>query len=174
MFKSIAVAVDGSDMANRAVQIGAELAVLASAKFDLIYVVDSHHMQIPDDLQNLLEIEHIVAPMRRDVTSLADAPANLFKSINQASANSQRAVFELADFIVKQAKKDAQLVGVKAVETTVEIGNPADRILDFAKRHNCDLIISGRHGLNPFQSVFLGSTSNKLAQQSECCCLTVS
>ncbi len=173
MFKSILVAVDGSELANHAVKVGAELAALANAKLSLVYVVDSQHRQVPEDLQRRLDVEKIEAPTLREVVRLADAPANLYNSINQASADSQRAVFELADYIVKQAKKDAQLAGTSDVETTVEIGNPAERILAFAKKHSIDLIVSGRRGLNPFQGLFLGSTSNKIAQQAECSCLTV-
>ena len=173
MYKSIVVAVDGSDAAKRALIVGAELAGMSDAKLNLVYVVDSYNMEISEDLRHLSEVEHIVDPAPRNLASLSDAPVNLFKSINEASAESQRTFSLLADYIVKQAKTNAEEIGAKDVETSIEFGNPAERILAFAKRHNSDLIITGRRGFGAFKSLILGSSSQKITQQAECSCLTV-
>ena len=173
MYKSIVVAVDGSDPANRALRVGAELAGMSDAKLHLVYVVDSNNMEISQDLRHMSEVEHIADPSPRNLASLSDAPVNLFKSINEASAESQRTFYLLAEYIVKQAKTDAIEAGAKDIETSIEVGNPAERILAFAKRHDSDLIITGRRGLGALKSLVLGSSSQKITQQAECSCLTV-
>lgn len=173
MFKSIVVAVDGSDQADRAVQVGAELAAQMNAKLDLVYVVDSNHMEVPEDLRRITEVEHVISPMPATPYSLSDAPANLFKSVNEASAISQRNIYQLADYIIKQAKQDAKKAGAKDIETSIEVGNPADRIVSFANQHGADLIVIGRRGLSQLKSLLLGSTSHKVTLLANCSCLTV-
>jgi nucleotide-binding universal stress UspA family protein len=173
MYKSIVVAVDGSDPANRALKVGAELAGISDAKLHLVYVVDSNNMEIRKDLRHMTEVEHIADPVHLNLESRSDAPVNLFKSINEASAESQRTFYLLAEYIVKQAKIVAKEAGAKDIETSIEIGNPAERILSFAKRHDSDLIVTGRRGLGAFKSLVLGSSSQKITQHAECSCLTV-
>ncbi len=173
MFKSIVVAVDGSDQALKAVQTGAELAAQMNAGLGLVYVVDSYHMEIPEDLRRVSEVEHIISPMPTTPYSLSDASANLFKSVNEASAVSQRSIYQLAEYIIKQAKQDAKNAGAKDIETSIEIGDPAERIVAFAKQHNADLIVVGRRGFSQLKSLLLGSTSHKVTLLAECSCLTV-
>lgn len=173
MFQSIVVAVDGSEAATRAVNVAAELAKVMNAKLNLVYVVDSNHMTIPEDMRRMGEAEHIISPMTQLPLNPADVPENLIKSINENSAATQRNLYELADYIVKQAKRDAIEVGAENVETFVEIGNPADRIIDCANSNNADLIVMGRRGLSRLKSLLLGSTSHKVNLHAACNCLTV-
>lgn len=173
MFKSIVVAVDGSDPSNRALRTAATLAAQMTAKLDLVYVVDSNHLEIPEDLRRMTEVEHIANPLPATPYSLADAPANLFRSMNENWAAIQRTSYELAEYIVKQAKKDAGELGAEEIETSIEIGNPADRIVALAKRKNADLIVVGRRGFGQLKSLLMGSTSHKVSLLAECSCLTV-
>lgn len=173
MFQSIVVAVDGSDAATRAVTVGAELAKVMNAKLSLVYVVDSNHMEIPEDMRHMGEAEHIISPMPPLLRNPADVPTNLLKSISESSAATQRNLYELAEYIVKQAKRDANEMGVENIETSVEIGNPADSIIACANSKNADLIVIGKRGLSRLKSLLLGSTSHKVSLKAECNCLTV-
>jgi nucleotide-binding universal stress UspA family protein len=173
MFTSIVVAFDGSPHATRALESAARLAVENKATLGIVHVVEPSHMTIPDEVQRMVEVEHIVQPAPRVLVNFENAPAEVVSSLTKAAAESQRTAFQLADYIVKLAEKDARKAGVKNVVTEVLVGNPAEEILSFAKSWEADLIVTGRRGFGKLKSLLLGSTSNKITQHAECSCLTV-
>lgn len=173
MFKSIVVAVDGSDQANRAIKTGAELAGQLNAKLGIVSVVDSNHMEMPEDLRRMAEVEHITSSKPKSSSSASSMSADLFQSVREASELSQRTICELSEYIVKQAARDAKEAGAKNVETSVEVGNPADMIVAYANRQDADLIVIGRRGFGQIKSLLLGSTSHKVTLLAHCSCLTV-
>ena len=118
------------------------------------------------------ESEHVINPMMpRMLTGLEYAPANLVKSMGEAAAESQRSIYQFAEYIVKKAKQDAKDEGAKDIETSIEVGSPAERIIAFARVQEADLIITGRHGYGPLKSLLLGSVSHKVAQIADCSCM---
>lgn len=176
MFNSIVVAFDGSPQAEKALKVAAELAAQNKARLGLIYVIDSNHMEVPPDLRHMLEVEHVIQPLQPSTISMVSydrAPAEVVSSLGAAAAETQRNLNQLANYIVRQAEQDAREAGAENVETTVDIGNPADRLLAYAEAREADLIISGRRGFSPLKSLMLGSTSHKISQLAECSCLTV-
>jgi nucleotide-binding universal stress UspA family protein len=60
MLKTILVAADGSDHADKAVDWAIELAAKHDTRLLLIYVAP--HREVPPDLRRLAEVEHIVEP----------------------------------------------------------------------------------------------------------------
>ena len=52
------------------------------------------------------------------------------------------------------------------VETLLELGHPAERILALVKDNNYDLIVIGSRGLSGLSEFFLGSISSTVSQQS--------
>lgn len=173
MFTSIVVAVDGSDQANRAVKTGAELAGHLNAKLSIVSVVDSNHMEMPEELKRMAEVEHITSSSPKSSSGSSEPSADLFRSVSEAAAASQRTIYELSEYIVNQAKRAASEAGAKTIETSVEVGNPADKIVDYAKQQNADLIVIGRRGFGQIKSLLVGSTSHKVTLLATCNCLTV-
>lgn len=53
------------------------------------------------------------------------------------------------------------------------VGDPAEEILNFAKREKSDLIIMGSRGLGTFKEWMLGSVSHKVTQLAECPVLVI-
>ena len=173
MFTSIVVAFDGSESASRALEMGSKLAARDNASLGLIHVVDTNHMEIPDDLRRMAEVEHVVKPASGHLARIENAPTNVLTSIVEANAESQRRFFALSDYVVQQAEKIAKGLGVGDVDRKVVVGNPANEILGYANSRKADLIVSGRRGFSPIKSLLLGSTSSKIGQHAECSCLTV-
>jgi universal stress protein A len=62
--------------------------------------------------------------------------------------------------------KDLQVTGL------VEVGNPANIIIEFAAAHHCDLIITGSHGRRGLGRL-LGSTATRVEEHAGCDVLTV-
>jgi nucleotide-binding universal stress UspA family protein len=59
------------------------------------------------------------------------------------------------------------------VETVVDHGDPADKIIDFAEKRPCDLVILGCRGIGPLRGVIIGSVSQKVLHGTQCPVLIV-
>jgi nucleotide-binding universal stress UspA family protein len=173
MFKSIVVAFDGSVYSSRALEIGATLAGQIKIPLGIIYVIDPSHIKIPDEMRKMGEVEHIIDPMPRVVVNFENAPASMVNTMAQTSSDSEKAMFQYADFLVSEARESAKHHGATDVEARAVLGNPAEEIVEFARDRNADLIICGSRGFGKLKSLLLGSTSHKIAQLAECSCLTV-
>ena len=59
------------------------------------------------------------------------------------------------------------------LETRVELGSPAEKILAFVKKEKIDMIIMGAHGRAGLDRVIFGSVANKVVKSASCPVLTV-
>ena len=75
------------------------------------------------------------------------------------------------DVLVK-GKKTALKQGIDS-KIVLKEGNIANEIIKLAKKEQCNLIIVGNKGLGATARFFLGSVSNKLANNSPCSILIV-
>lgn len=80
----------------------------------------------------------------------------LFKTLDEAAA------------LVEKTARRLQEQGVLEVETDVIGGLPGDVILTVAETRRVDLIVMGVRGLNPLQSILLGSVSQAVMQHAPC------
>ncbi len=70
-----------------------------------------------------------------------------------------------------QERLDTNLINEFAgvpVTRIAELGDPADRILAFAKKEHVDLIMMPSHGYGPFRRLLLGSVTAKVLHDAEC------
>jgi len=75
------------------------------------------------------------------------------------------------DVLVK-GKKTALKQGIDS-KIVIKEGNIANEVIKLAKKEQCNLIIVGNKGLGATARFFLGSISNKLANNSPCSILIV-
>ncbi|MBI3466193.1 MAG: universal stress protein [Planctomycetes bacterium] len=54
------------------------------------------------------------------------------------------------------------------IERVLRVGAPAEAIVEFAKRHNCDLIVMGTHGRSGLQHLLVGSVAEKVIRLAPC------
>jgi nucleotide-binding universal stress UspA family protein len=59
------------------------------------------------------------------------------------------------------------------IKSVIIYGHPTDRIVDYAKSQNFDLIVVGSRGLSTTKRFFLGSVSDKISHFSPCPILIV-
>jgi len=59
------------------------------------------------------------------------------------------------------------------LETRVELGSPAEKILAFAEKEKVDMIIMGAHGRSGLDKMIFGSVANKVVKSASCLVLTV-
>jgi nucleotide-binding universal stress UspA family protein len=111
--------------------------------------------------------------MPRRVIDFQAAPVNLVDTMNQTSADSEKAMLQYADFLVGQARMNALDCGAQDVDARAVLGSPAEEVVDFASDRKADLIVCGSRSFGRLKSLLLGSTSHKISQLAECSCLTV-
>jgi nucleotide-binding universal stress UspA family protein len=59
------------------------------------------------------------------------------------------------------------------LETQIELGRPADKILEIAQKDKIDLIIMGTHGRKGMEKAIFGSVALKVVQFARCPVLTI-
>ena len=133
MFKSILIASDGSDLAERAASRGVELAKLLKAKVTAVTVTE---------------------PWTAVVTGEAALGFPFEEYEKRSAENAARILARVAEL----AKK----VDVPCTSAHVKEQFPAEGIIAAAKDHGCDLIVMASHGRRGLAKLFLGSEATKV------------
>ena len=79
----------------------------------------------------------------------------------------------LGNKIIAAAEDEARGHGIEHIKTAVAEGDPAERIIDYAKDHDVDIIVIGSRGLGTFKGLLLGSVSNKVTHRADRTCVIV-
>jgi len=79
----------------------------------------------------------------------------------------------LGDKIISVAQDEVSKKGGQHIEATVMEGDPAERIIAYAKDHDVDMIVMGSRGLGSFKGLLLGSVSNKVSHRADRTCVIV-
>jgi len=172
MFKSIMVAVDGSDHARKAVEMASDLAKLHGAKLEIFHVVN---FQVPENLGHMVEVEHLVEPEDPRGSNPPNVPAEVAAALHPgpSAEHRWRVANAVGEQILNSARETAREHGVKDIHTDSGSGDPAHRILDHAKRCKADALVLGSRGLGELKGLMLGSVSHKVLQLAECTCIAV-
>ncbi|WP_138417903.1 universal stress protein [Aquibacillus sediminis] len=82
---------------------------------------------------------------------------------------------DVNDVRKKQLDEAEKLAKEMGIDYQVKIlhGEPGPSIVDYANKHNVDVIIIGSRGLNGLQEFVLGSVSHKVAKRANCPVLIV-
>ena len=149
MIKTILVPVDGSEHANKAIVLASDLAQKYDARLIALNVMtEAGSERVPPELRDYERLEHVRVTER----SVLDS-------------ESER--------ILSDAKLQAREKGTPKVETVRRSGDAAAIILEVANDQSADVIVMGSRGLGNVKGLLLGSVSHKVAQLSECSCITV-
>jgi len=84
----------------------------------------------------------------------------------------------ILDTLTEEARKTmkkitTKTVGSKPVKTIITQGNPAEEVLETAKKIKADLVVTGSHGRHGAQKFLLGSVSSKIVDHAVCSVLVV-
>jgi len=172
----ILVALDGSDHSNKAVDLAADLAEKYGAQLVLLHVLSNKPLS--DSERHMAEVEYL-----DEIASCIEAPSVLGSS-GDPRVRGQQLLTHYSDVVhrfreavgnrlINAARTRAQAKGVRAVETTLADGDPAETIVDRAKNLGADMIIMGSRGLGTAKGLLIGSVSHKVGHLAECTCVTV-
>ena len=80
---------------------------------------------------------------------------------------------KIAKEIIEEAEREIKKKGVETYQSTILQGNPAQEIIEFARKNSVDMIVMGSHGAGKMEMLMLGSVSNKVCHLADCTCVTV-
>lgn len=159
MFKHILVPVDGSEHAERALGLAADLAARYDAKLHVIHVL--LRGEVPDDLRKLSDKKTDPEPGIALGGTYVDASLPF------------EVLQDIAEKLLERARKTAQDHGAKQVDTSWQQGDPAGAILEQAREQGADLVVMGSRGLSDIKGLVIGSVSHKVAHLFEGSVVTV-
>lgn len=147
MIKKILVAFDGSQSADRALDFALDLAEKYSAEIMIL---------------NVFDVPNPSLVMR----GMVFAPESTEKYIEELRGSHGKILLEA----FKKSKKFSPKI--KVSKKLLE-GRPADKIVETAREEGFDLIVLGSRGLGGIKEVFLGSVSDRVADEAPCPVLIV-
>ena len=167
MYKNILVAIDGSDMGDRAVSLASDLSRAHGARLVVMHVLD-----LEDEKPDLIRLSgsEIVDPSG---VVAQNALHTARQHIMEAVQSRRNVALDVAAGLLNSAKMHARDDGVAKVDTIVEIGKPAECILEAAKREQADAIVMGCHGYSDLKGLFVGSVSHQVAHDADCACIAI-
>ena len=137
MYRNILIATDGSELAERAVTVGLELAKPLEAKVTVVTVTDIFPTA-----------QHALFPRPAD--------------IDWYEARAAKSAAEILDRVGESARE----MGIACTTQHVADEYPAQGILKACQEHGCDLIVMATHGRRGLDKLLLGSQSAKVVTLS--------
>jgi nucleotide-binding universal stress UspA family protein len=151
LIKKILVALDGSKPADKALDFALDLAEKYSANIVLLSVVPL-----------------VIVPLGTYPT--AGVPPIPPVAMNTYSKELRVSHEKVLSEALKKAKKIKPNL---KVSTKLVEGRPSDKIIEAAKEGNFDIIVVGSRGLGGIKKLFLGSVSDRVANEAACPVLIV-
>jgi nucleotide-binding universal stress UspA family protein len=138
MYKHLLIAIDGSELSDKALKQGLELAKALSANTTLL---------------------HVTAPW----TSVAVGEIAIMFPPQEYDANMKAA----AEKLLAKAKAEADAAGVQSTTTFKSDPQPYKAIIAEAESIGADLIVMGSHGRRGIAGLLLGSETTKTLTHSK-------
>jgi nucleotide-binding universal stress UspA family protein len=145
MFQKLLVPVDGSPYANRAVDTAIELAKCHGSFVFLLHVI--RDLSLPKEILEMIAAGAITAGR---LQILQDS----------------------AEIMLNNALEKFKRAGLTNVEKEFIMGDPANKIHEYAEQNGVDLIVLGHRGLEP-RAGLMGGVARKLVNTTTISCLIV-
>lgn len=173
MFKTIALATDGSSHAMKAAKAAADLAATYGAQLTIINVLPSSLSL--DEVEKIPQSKKLNRQVREEIL---DIRKMVFRSPSHDGIYSyvpafERVRSELSKQIIDDAERVARARKVKKIVRVSDNGNAADAIVQRVKKTKTDLVVLGARGLGGFEALVFGSVSRKVASAVKCPVLIV-
>ena len=136
MLEKISVPIDGSEAAWRALEYACKVGEKFNSSITIVHVVQPHYTLPTIAIHGEVPFLSV---------NIEEVEATGYKLIELAKA-------ETKDY--------------PQIETLLEFGHPAERILSLTKKDSYDLIVIGSRGLSGISEFFLGSISTNVSQYS--------
>lgn len=145
--KHVLVATDFGEAADVALRYGSEIARGFGATLHVVHVIEdyvSRANSLPGVTESYIDWDR----WQRDAVAAAERDLNALVS-------------------------DDERVSGKAVVSAIVAGSTARVLIDYARGHHIDLIVTGTHGRGVIGHLFIGSVAERLVRFAPCPVLTV-
>lgn len=132
MISEILVALDGSEMAKKAVEYAAQLAKQIGATITLLTVID-RGLFVTGTIPAEANPSHLIEPVEDYLRQAAEA-------------------------YIEEAERLCKNKGVKS-KKVFRLGHPVEEIIKEAEKSKLDLIVMGSHGKSALKAALLGSVT---------------
>ena len=176
MMKNIVVALDGSDNAKRALDMAASLAGKFDGRLTIVHVAGTKPLS--NEERQMADVE-FADRIGKHVKTLNPEAIQGFKEAGLRGFLSRRADEDavvkkvLGEAILEAAGNSAKAQGANEVETVLEDGEAASKIVEVAKDRGADLIVVGCRGLSELGELVHGSVSHKVNHMAPSNVMTV-
>lgn len=158
MINNIVVAIDGSEHANKALRMAADLAAKYQTRLYIFHVLLTGH--VPKEIRALSEVpatgESEIAVGDHHVTELRPEVR-----------------VDIAERILARGREIAAQYGAAEIETHWDEGPTANCILEHARTRSAEMVVVGSRGVDGSPGLPVGSVSGRIAQLFEGSILTV-
>lgn len=168
---SILVPTDGSEQADKAVDLASDIAAKYGAKLTLVYAM--WRGPSLEELRGSIDMKQLSAGSREELDALEHPIAEHVSSALIPPVVSSGVLREIGQQVLARAKQTAEAKGVPATKSVLKDGDPARKIVQIAKREKVDLIAMGSRGLGGAAGLLAGSVSYKVNHTAPCSCLIV-
>ena len=155
MYRGILVTLDGSPLSEAVLPVVADLIAGTKAVVTLLAVGEVPSATIEEPLETVQPF--IFLSLSAPAVRFASAGPKYVETKTQAL---QRRDDELAAYLEQKAEPLRKL-GVE-VNTVVQFGNAAERIVSYARRPEIDLIVMATHGRTGLRTVIFGSVAGRV------------
>lgn len=173
MFRKILCPTDGSNHANKALDLAIDLVDKYDAELVILHV--PRPSEDVSALKRFAEVEGLAPRVNTEIDRLKTIDFRTQPSATafEESSISPQLLIEIGSYIVDGAKARAADKGVERVDARIKPGDPAEQILECIETENIDCVVMGSRGLNDLKSLFMGSVSHKVANRAPCTCISV-
>ncbi|WP_282607022.1 universal stress protein [Pelagibius sp. Alg239-R121] len=161
MVQKILTPVDGSENANTALEVAADLAAGMGAQLKILHV----GLRQAGPRQSLLEAAEYSFDKAERKGGWTSDHHNWPRRL--------QVLEHMGRMILDNAETCARDRGAAEIETELDWGEEGERILHHAKHPFTDMIVMGSRGAGPLQGVLMGSVSHKVFHLAPCTCVTV-
>ena len=169
--EKVLVAIDGSDTALEALDIGIEISNTYNAVLIILCVASLD--SFPDDLRGIAADKVAHADRQNpNWPSLARLPSWVASALEaiESQGTSYRVLDELVAQVLEKAQARSHEAGVKNVSPVADSGEPTPRIVSQATTLGVDLVIVGARHFGP-NGIEPLSVANAVARELPCSCL---
>ena len=155
MYRGVLVTLDGSPLSEAVMPVVADLVAGTKAVVTLLTVGEVPSATIEEPLETVQPF--IFLSLSAPAVRFASAAPRYVETKTQAI---ERREEELAAYLEQKAKP-LRKRGVE-VRTIVQFGNPAERIVSYARSPEIDLIAMATHGRTGLRTVIFGSVAGRV------------
>ena len=174
--RKILCALDGSEHAEKALALAADLAAKYRAELILLHGLSDGRLSAAERALARTEFRDEVLRAARGTEpgrSGEVAEAAIDRVLDDSERFGHRLREHLARGLLQRGEHEARARGVDEVATIMHSGEPASTILDHARHRGVDTVVLGSRGLGGVQGLVMGSVAQKLMHEAPCTVVAV-